>query len=68
MAQALPVKLVQHWPSQCHPPTLYETSEIPINEDVWIGPARWIDLDELSNVPLYPDGLAELLQGLQRVE
>ncbi len=43
--------------------TLYEMPEIPINEDVWIGPARWIDLDELANVPLYPDGLAELLAG-----
>ena len=43
--------------------TLYESSEIPINEDVWIGPARWIDLNRLPDAPLYPDGLAELLTG-----
>ena len=41
--------------------TLYENPEIPINEDVWIGPARWIDLDCLPDAPLYPDGLVELL-------
>lgn len=41
--------------------TLYEMNEIPINEDVWVGPARWIDLDRLPDAPLYPDGLAELL-------
>ena len=43
--------------------TLYETSEIPINEDVWIGPARWIELNRLPDAPLYPDGLVELLAG-----
>lgn len=42
---------------------LYQMNEIPINEDVWIGPARWIDLNRLPNAPLYPDGLAQLLAG-----
>lgn len=47
--------------------SLYEMPEIPMNEDVWIGPARWIDLNMLPDAPLYPDGLAEKLARLQSV-
>ena len=42
--------------------SLYSAKELPIHEDVWIGPARWLDLESIpSGVRLYPDGVLELL-------
>lgn len=43
--------------------SFYEVSEIPIAEDVWVGPATWQHLSRLGSrrTPLYPDGLLELL-------
>ena len=42
--------------------SLYGKESIPIiEEDVWLGPARWIDLAEGIDVRLYPEGLMELL-------
>lgn len=42
---------------------LYRRAEIPIAEDVWTGPARWVALASLSGsgTPLYPEGLLALL-------
>ena len=39
----------------------YAREEIPLNEDVWDGVARWIDLATLPDEPLYPQGVLELL-------
>ena len=42
-------------------PALYEMEEVPLYEEVWGSEARWIDLADLPAMPLYPDGLVELL-------
>jgi ADP-ribose pyrophosphatase YjhB (NUDIX family) len=42
-------------------PSAYARAELPLDEDVWDGAARWIDLDALPDEPLYPEGLLELL-------
>ena len=42
-------------------PSVYVRDELPLNEDVWDGAARWIDLDALPADPIYPEGLLELL-------
>ena len=44
-------------------PSFYERDRIPIAEDIWVGPARWLTLPALrsENLPLYPQGLLELL-------
>ena len=41
---------------------LYARPELPLNEPIWDGAARWIDLDFLPDEPLYPDGLLQLLR------
>lgn len=41
--------------------SVYKQSAIAIDEPVWEGPAQWIDLRLLPAVPVYPDGLIELL-------
>ena len=41
--------------------TVYAEDELPLNEEVWDGAARWIDLDALPTEPIYPEGLLELL-------
>ena len=41
--------------------SVYARDELPLNEDVWDGAARWIDLDALPADPIYPEGLLELL-------
>ena len=41
--------------------SVYTRDELPLNEDVWDGAARWADLDALPAEPLYPDGILELL-------
>ena len=41
--------------------TVYARDELPLNEEVWDGAARWIDLDALPREPIYPEGLLELL-------
>lgn len=43
-------------------PRLYEQREIRLFEPIWDGAARWLDLDEPSAEPLYPDGLLDLLR------
>lgn len=43
-------------------PGLYAKSSIPLNEPVWDGSARWIDLSDPLPHPLYPDGLTALLR------
>ncbi|NNE70554.1 MAG: NUDIX hydrolase [Rhodothermales bacterium] len=42
-------------------PSAYFREELPLNEDIWDGMARWVSLDALPAEPLYPDGLLELL-------
>lgn len=44
-------------------PSFYRLSDIPIAEDVWVGPATWRPLSSLGSggTPLYPDGLLQLL-------
>lgn len=45
-------------------PTHYDKDTLPIHEEeIWDGPARWVDVGEGLTFALYPDGLAELLQG-----
>ena len=43
---------------------LYELDEIPLHEPGWEGSLRWVPLADCRSgaVPLYPDGLLELLQ------
>ena len=41
---------------------LYAKPELPLNERIWDGVARWIDLEHPTSLPLYPDGLVELLR------
>lgn len=42
--------------------SLYDADELPIHEDVWIGPVRWLDLDSLtSGTIVYPDGILDML-------
>ena len=41
--------------------SLYDAAGIPILEPVWDGPAIWLDLARPLPVPLYPDGLVDLL-------
>ena len=41
--------------------TLYDMERVPLFEEVWGSEARWIDLTEPREMPLYPEGLAELL-------
>ena len=43
-------------------PDLHARPELPLNEPIWDGAARWIDLDSLPAEPLYPDGLLQLLR------
>lgn len=49
-------------------PGLYAKSSIPLNESVWDGRARWIDLSTPPSHPLFPDGLAALLDSVIRKE
>ena len=42
-------------------PFVYKQAFIPIDEPVWEGPARWIDLGQLQEYPVYPEGLLLLL-------
>lgn len=44
-------------------PSFYRQKEIPIAEDVWLGPATWESLSTLSSggTSLYPEGLLSLL-------
>ncbi len=41
---------------------LYSSTDVPLNESVWDGGARWIDLADPLPAPLYPDGLMTLLK------
>lgn len=41
--------------------SLYECGKLPLYEEVWGGEAEWPDLSNPLRVPLYPDGLVELL-------
>lgn len=43
--------------------SLYARRSLPLEEDVWEGEAFWVDLEALSDEPLYPDGLLTLLRG-----
>lgn len=45
--------------------SFYERDQIPVAEDIWVGPARWVTLSALGSesLPLYPKGLLELLIG-----
>ncbi len=41
---------------------LYQKDSLPIHEeDVWDGPAQWVEFDDGLALALYPDGLTELL-------
>ena len=40
---------------------LYAKPSLPLNEPVWDGPARWIDLVDPLPAALYPEGLTALL-------
>lgn len=42
---------------------LYARPSLPLAEDIWDGPARWIDLSRPLPAPLYPEGLLALLAG-----
>ena len=42
-------------------PSAYKRRELPLQEAVWDGAARWIDLDDLPPDPLYPKGLLGVL-------
>ena len=42
----------------------YRRDELPLNEPVWDGAARWIRMDSLPGDPLYPDGLERLLRSV----
>ena len=41
--------------------TVYARDQLLLNEDVWDGAARWIDLEVPPSEPVYPEGLVELL-------
>ncbi len=43
-------------------PQLYSEPTLPLLEPVWGGSAEWLDLVDPSSVPLYPEGLAKLLE------
>ncbi len=43
-------------------PTFYEMDRLPLHEDVWGSEARWISLADRPPIPLYPDGLLDLLE------
>ena len=43
---------------------LYAKPSLPLDEPVWDGEAKWIDLAEPLAHPLYPDGLVALLDKL----
>lgn len=41
---------------------LYQKDSLTIHEeDIWDGPAQWVDFHDNLATPLYPDGLVELL-------
>lgn len=42
---------------------LYEQESLPLDEPVWDGEARWIDLRDPLPWALYPAGLVSLLKG-----
>ena len=42
---------------------LYAKKSLPLNEPIWDGAARWIDLVEPLPAALYPEGLTALLNG-----
>ncbi len=43
--------------------TLYDMERVPLFEELWGTEARWIDLSDPPEMPLYPDGLLDLLRG-----
>ncbi|MEM7351352.1 MAG: NUDIX domain-containing protein [Acidobacteriota bacterium] len=43
-------------------PDLYTRTSLPLDEPVWDGEARWIDLAEPQPLALYPEGLLTLLE------
>ena len=47
----------------CIDPSIYARREVPICEPGWDGPAEWLSLEEPSPMPLYPQGLVDLLRG-----
>ncbi len=42
--------------------TLYDMERVPLHEELWGTEARWIDLSDPPEMPLYPDGLLDLLR------
>lgn len=42
-------------------PAIYDLAHVEIQEDVWEGPAQWLDLEEPPPEPIYPEGLLHLL-------
>lgn len=45
---------------------LYARETVPMSEVGWDGPALWLDLSRALAAPLYPDGLAALLDASER--
>ena len=43
--------------------SIYASREVPIFEPGWDGAAEWLSLEEPSPLPIYPQGLVELLRG-----
>ena len=41
---------------------LYDVEHIPLFEEVWGTVAFWVDLSDLPDMPLYPEGLLDLLR------
>lgn len=40
---------------------VYAMPEVPILDSAWAGPAIWLDLSESPAIPLYPEGLDDIL-------
>ena len=43
-------------------PNIYAGGQVPICEPGWDGPAEWLSLEEPFAMPLYPQGLLDLLR------
>ena len=41
---------------------LYDLERVPLYEELWGTEAHWIDLSTPPDMPLYPDGLIDLLR------
>lgn len=42
---------------------VYAMPDVPILDSAWNGPAVWLDPSESQAIPLYPQGLSDILNG-----